>query len=104
MTKTVEAFPSLVLAGAMAAALTLALPSATAGAADMEKMMKDTMKGIDAHKLEKCFGVARAGQNDCKTATTSCAGSATKDGDKSAFIVVANGTCGKIVGSSDKSA
>ena len=25
-------------------------------------------------KTEKCFGIAKAGKNDCQTATSSCAG------------------------------
>lgn len=47
---------------------------------------------------EKCAGVVKAGKNDCATATNSCAGSATKDGQKDAWIYVPKGTCEKIVG------
>jgi uncharacterized membrane protein len=47
---------------------------------------------------EKCAGVVKAGKNDCATATMSCAGSATKDGQKDAWIYVPKGTCEKIVG------
>ncbi len=52
-------------------------------------------------KMEKCYGVAKAGKNDCKAgAGTSCAGSSTVDGQGNAWMYVAKGTCEKIVGSS----
>lgn len=49
-------------------------------------------------KMEKCFGVVKAGKNDCQTATSACAGTAAKDGQKDAWIYVPQGTCEKIVG------
>lgn len=54
--------------------------------------------------MEKCFGIAKAGKNDCasKTASHACAGQSTKDGDKTSFLVVPKGTCNKIVGGSTK--
>lgn len=53
--------------------------------------------------VEKCFGVVKAGKNDCQTAKSACAGTATKDGQKDAWIYVPKGTCDKIVGASLKS-
>ena len=50
--------------------------------------------------MEKCYGVAEAGKNDCQTAVSSCAGTSKQDGDPSAWIVVPKGTCDKIVGGS----
>lgn len=47
---------------------------------------------------EKCYGVAKAGKNDCKTASNSCAGQSKIDKDPSAFIAVPAGTCEKISG------
>lgn len=38
--------------------------------------------------------------NDCATATASCASSATKDGQKDAFILLPKGICERIVGGS----
>jgi uncharacterized membrane protein len=49
---------------------------------------------------EKCFGVAKAGKNDCQTATSSCAGTAKKDHEASAWLSVPKGTCEKIAGGS----
>jgi uncharacterized membrane protein len=43
---------------------------------------------------EKCFGVARAGKNDCAAgAGTSCAGTSKVDYQGSAFVLVDKGTC-----------
>ena len=47
---------------------------------------------------EKCYGIARAGMNDCSTATSSCASSSTKDGQADAFILLPKGLCERIVG------
>ena len=47
---------------------------------------------------EKCFGVAKAGKNDCQTASSSCAGTSKKDAQTDAWIAVPKGTCDKIVG------
>lgn len=53
--------------------------------------------------MEKCYGVSKMGLNDCATATASCAGSATKDNQKDAFLFMPKGLCEKIVGGSLKS-
>ncbi|OAI49155.1 signal peptidase [Gammaproteobacteria bacterium SCGC AG-212-F23] len=49
-------------------------------------------------KMEKCYGIAKAGMNDCQTAKASCAGSAKKDNQPDAFLFLPQGTCTKIVG------
>ena len=44
--------------------------------------------------MEKCFGVAKAGKNDCKAGPgTSCAGTATRDYQGNAWKLVKAGTC-----------
>lgn len=74
-----------ILASAVAAAVsTAALFSAPAFAAENEK----------------CYGVAAAGQNDCQTASNSCAGQVTDAGRGDAYIYVPTGTCQKINGGS----
>jgi uncharacterized membrane protein len=50
--------------------------------------------------MEKCFGIAKAGKNDCGAGALTCAGSSKTDGDKSAFLLVPKGSCDKIVGGS----
>lgn len=57
----------------------------------------------DAPPMEKCYGVAKAGKNDCQTAKSACAGTAKADAQKDAWIYVPKGTCEKIVGASLKS-
>jgi len=54
----------------------------------------------DMSKMEQCFGIAKAGKNDCagKSSAHSCAGMAKKDGEKDSFVLVPKGTCDKIVG------
>ena len=44
---------------------------------------------------EKCFGIAKAGQNDCAnlSGTHSCAGQSKVDMDKGEWKYVAKGTC-----------
>jgi uncharacterized membrane protein len=52
-----------------------------------------------AADMEKCYGIAKAGHNDCKGNNHSCAGQATKDMDKNEFKAVPTGTCEKMGGS-----
>lgn len=54
-------------------------------------------------EVEKCFGIVKAGKNDCQTKTSACAGTSKQDGQKDAWIYVPKGSCDKIVGGSSKS-
>jgi uncharacterized membrane protein len=56
--------------------------------------------GAQAADNEKCYGIAKAGKNDCQTSTHSCAGTATTDAAGDSWIYVPAGTCEKIVGGS----
>lgn len=49
---------------------------------------------------EKCFGIAKAGANDCASSTGahSCAGQSKVDNDPGTFKLVAKGTCLKMGG------
>lgn len=47
---------------------------------------------------EMCFGVARGGHNDCRTAAHICAGWARKDYDPQAYVYLPAGTCERIAG------
>ena len=47
---------------------------------------------------EKCYGVSKAGQNECAAGKNSCAGTAKKDNDPTAWKLVPKGTCGKMGG------
>ena len=70
----------LAIASALAAALVL--PAATQAQGNMEK----------------CYGVAKAGKNDCQTAKSSCAGTSKTDAQNDAWISVPKGVCDKLVG------
>ncbi|NVO05925.1 MAG: DUF2282 domain-containing protein [Rhodoferax sp.] len=72
------------IAATAATLMTLALASAPAAAADKEK----------------CFGIAKAGQNDCASTTGvhSCAGQSKVDMDKAEWKYVAAGTCKSMKG------
>ena len=72
---------SILVASALATVLSL---SATAGA--------------QAGDNEKCFGIAKAGKNDCQTVTHSCAGTSTTDAAGDSWIYVPKGLCEKIAG------
>jgi uncharacterized membrane protein len=69
----------------LATAVTSAVAISAAGAADEEK-------------FEACYGVAKAGHNDCKSSTHICAGKGTTDNDPHTFIDLPVGTCAKLVG------
>ena len=76
---------ALAVTGALAAALVATAPSADAKKAGMEQ----------------CYGVAKAGQNDCKAGPgTTCAGTSTSDDQANAWVLVPAGTCTKLTGGS----
>ena len=47
---------------------------------------------------EKCYGVSKAGQNECAAGKNSCAGTSKVDNDPTAWKLVAKGSCEKIGG------
>ncbi len=49
---------------------------------------------------EKCYGVSKAGKNDCSTAASVCAGTAKQDYQRDAWVYVPKGTCEKLAGGS----
>jgi uncharacterized membrane protein len=51
-----------------------------------------------AAEREKCYGIAKAGQNDCGTASHTCAGKAKKDNAPDEWKYVPKGTCEKLGG------
>lgn len=72
---------------------TAALASILAMAAAQPVLAADGAK-------EKCYGVAKAGANDCAAANGahSCAGQSKKDMDPNTFKMVAKGSCEKMGG------
>ena len=60
----------------------------------------DAKMAMDKPGMEHCYGVAKAGKNDCASAGHACAGQATKDMDKASWLSVPAGMCAKIAGGS----
>jgi len=80
MENKIKKTSALAVAGAFAAAVGMA------GVADSAHAAKDG--------FEKCFGISKAGQNDCAAAGgLSCAGTSTVDYDGEAWKYVKTGTC-----------
>lgn len=81
---------------------TLIVNSAIAGllALGMAGAAQDAQAG--KKDMEKCYGIVKAGQNDCQTSSSACAGTAEVDNKPTAFIALPKGTCDKIVGGSLK--
>ena len=81
---------NVVLGSAIAVALSLALEAnAQGGPAPVPKF-----------EHEKCYGIAKAGKNDCQTANSSCAGTSRRNAQGDAWVYVPKGSCDKIVGGS----
>ena len=51
-------------------------------------------------EMEKCYGVVKAGKNDCAGPGHTCQGQAATDGDPNEYINVPAGTCERLVGGS----
>ena len=64
----------------------------------MGSVMMSASAATTQDNQEKCYGIAKKGMNDCKSATGSCAGSAVKDNQPDAFLLMPKGLCEKIVG------
>ena len=73
---------------------------ATAVAAAVSATFAVAPAMADKPKMEKCYGVVKAKANDCQTATSSCAGTSTVDGQKDAWVLVPAGLCDRLVGGS----
>ena len=50
--------------------------------------------------MERCYGVAKAGQNGCGTGFHQCQGKSKNDGDPDDWISLPKGTCDKIINGS----
>lgn len=63
-------------------------------------MFSSPVMAQDNMAKEKCFGIAKAGQNDCASISGvhSCAGQSKVDSDKGEWKYVAKGSCEKVGG------
>jgi uncharacterized membrane protein len=57
------------------------------------------VQAAEDKKMEKCYGVVKAGKNDCADLkqSHSCAGEAKVNGGKSEWVYLPKGTCEKLV-------
>ena len=78
---------TLAIAAAIGGLLALGANTAFAGDA-----------GKDGADKEKCYGVAKAGKNDCASSAHSCAGHATVDNAPTEWKYVPKGECEKMGG------
>lgn len=58
----------------------------------------------DVPAMEKCYGIVKAGQNDCDSNDLSCSMKAVIDSDPNYWIYLPKGACAKIVGGITKPA
>jgi uncharacterized membrane protein len=85
------------LAAAIGLALTAQAPPARA-ANEPPPVVKQNMERMAKNNLEKCYGIAAKGLNDCAEGAHSCAGQATRDRDPGSFVLLPKGDCQKIAG------
>ena len=78
----------------------LAISAAVAGVVTLAAASAYAADKAAPNAMEKCYGVAAAGKNDCQTASNSCAGTAEKDRQPDAFVNTPKGLCGKLAGGS----
>ena len=75
-----------------------ALAAAVAGPAILSAQK---LAEAPSFKAEKCYGIAKAGKNDCaSTGNNSCGGTSKRNADPKAWIYVPEGYCERIVGGS----
>jgi uncharacterized membrane protein len=83
---TKSSLSAAVLAGAVTAAL--------ASLSSANPLSQEEVKAAMDKGMEKCFGVALAGQNDCAAGPgTTCQGTSTVDYQGNAWKFVEGGTC-----------
>jgi uncharacterized membrane protein len=75
------------------------ISSALAGLIALGALTATGQAAEDDKNTEKCYGVAKAGKNDCAANGHSCAGQAKKDNDGKEWMSVPKGTCEKMGGS-----
>lgn len=96
ITSAISAVIALGVSGAGSAAINNDKP------APANKPGQDMMQASPIPGMERCFGVAKAGANDCGNASHNCSGEAKIDRDKKEWVYVPTGLCVRIAGGSTK--
>jgi uncharacterized membrane protein len=87
---------------AISALLTLKLAAISGDVLAQTSEMGKAMEIAPMKGVERCYGISKAHQNDCGTASHLCAGEAKIDNDKNEWILVPTGVCNKIAGGKTK--
>lgn len=87
--------PKVIIQSAMSAALLGMVTVSHAAASPMP--VKPAKEGI-----EKCYGIVKAGLNDCGSDSHACATQSVKDSEPNDWLYLPKGTCEKIVGGKTK--
>jgi uncharacterized membrane protein len=76
------------------------IASALAAAISLPSLALAGPAAVPTYASEKCFGIAKAGANDCASTTGahSCAGMSKVDADPTEWVYVPTGYCDRIVG------
>ena len=93
---------SATLAAAIGLALAAPAHAQDKGGKPMTNEQQMTMERMQKNNLEKCYGIAARGKNDCAEGSHSCVGHASHDRDKASFVLLPKGDCQKIAGGSPK--
>jgi uncharacterized membrane protein len=90
-----------IVTSALASAFALGLAGNAAAQDKTKEMTKDSAKN-----KEKCYGISKAGQNDCANTagTHSCAGQSKADNSPEDWKYVAAGTCKEMKGMTEAEA
>ncbi|MDQ6620271.1 MAG: DUF2282 domain-containing protein [Pseudomonadota bacterium] len=95
---TNRSLASATLAAALGLVLVTPAASAQQQGKPMNKEQQMTMERMVKNNLEKCYGVAARGKNDCAEGAHSCVGQSTRDRDPESFLLVPKGECQKFAG------
>lgn len=91
--------PGLRLLPALALVGGLAVPVELLASRDPAPFV-DQPRPVARGSLERCYGVARAGADDCQASARRCAGRSLRDGQGDAWIWLPAGLCARLVGGS----
>jgi uncharacterized membrane protein len=80
---------------ALNAGVILAVAGAMLGAVALSLREGSAAQHIER---ERCYGVTRAGQNDCANAVHSCATQSTTNNDAREWVALPKGTCQRLQG------
>jgi uncharacterized membrane protein len=64
-----------------------------AGVVSISLSLSNLALAAPAAPMEKCYGIAKAGKNDCGTKSHACAGLAKINNDANEWVYVPKGTC-----------